>query len=230
VCQEDAYLKELVRYIHLNPVRAGIVRGLKELNNYPYCGHSSVIGKHKRPWQDVDYVLSYFGRTAKSARKAYSNYVEGGIGQGRRGDLTGGGLIRSIGGWSEVKRLREQGQEHVMSDERILGDSEFVESLLSQADERYERHYTLKSLGYDLNSIAERVAEIYGMDPSEILSKGKQQRKVQARSLFCFWAVRELGISLRELARRLEISSPGVGFSVERGEAIARENRYHLID
>ena len=230
VCQEDAYLKELVRYIHLNPVRAGIVRGLKELNNYLYCGHSSVIGKHKRPWQDVDYVLSYFGRTAKSARKAYINYVEGGIGQGRRGDLTGGGLIRSIGGWSEVKRLREQGQEHVMSDERILGDSEFVESLLSQADERYERHYTLKRLGYDLNNIAERVAEIYGMDPSEILSKGKQQRKVQARSLFCFWAVRELGISLRELARRLEISSPGVGFSVERGEAIARENRYHLID
>ncbi len=83
---------------------------------------------------------------------------------------------------------------------------------------------------YGLNSIAERVAEIYGMEPSEILSKGKQQRKVQARSLFCFWAVRELGISLRELARRLEISSPGVGFLVERGEAIARENRYHLVE
>ncbi len=60
---------------------------------------------------------------------------------------------------------------------------------------------------YDLNSIAERVAEIYGMEPSEILSKGKQQRGVQARSLFCFWAVGELGISLRCLAGRLEISS-----------------------
>jgi len=68
------------------------------------------------------------------------------------------------------------------------------------------------------------------MEPSEILRKGKQQRKVQARSLFCFWAVRELGMSLRELARRLEMSSPGVGFSVEGGEAIARENKYHLID
>ena len=156
--------------------------------------------------------------------------MEGGIGQGRQGDLTGGGLIRGIGGSSEVKRLREQGQEHVMSDERILGDSEFVESVLSQADERYECHYTLKRLGYDLNSIAERVAKIYGMEPSEILSTGKQQRKVQTRSLFCFWAVRELGMSLRELARRLEISSPGVGFSVEKGEAIAGENRYHLID
>ncbi|MBW1796740.1 MAG: hypothetical protein JRJ38_20385 [Deltaproteobacteria bacterium] len=54
---------------------------------------------------------------------------------------------------------------------------------------------------------------------------------MKARSLFCFWpacagtadrAVSELGMSLRELARRLEMSSPGVGFSVERGETIAR--------
>ena len=230
VCQEDAYLKELVRYIHLNPVRAGIVAGLKELNKYPYCGHSSVMGNSERPWQNVDYVLRSFGGTAKRARKAYLSYVEGGIGRGRQGDLTGGGLIRSIGGWSEVKRLREQGQDHVMSDERILGDSEFVESVLCQAEEKYERHYELKRLGYDLNSIAERVGEIYGMDPREILSKGKQQEKVQARSLFCFWAVRELGVTLRELAMRLEMSSPGVGFSVERGEAIARDNRYYLIE
>ena len=68
------------------------------------------------------------------------------------------------------------------------------------------------------------------MEPNEILSKGKQQQKVQARSLFCFWAVRELGISLRELARRLEMSSPGAGFSVERGETIARESRYNLME
>ncbi len=73
-----------------------------------------------------------------------------------------------------------------MSDERILGDSEFVESVFSQDEEKYERYYELKRLGYDLNRIAERVAEIYGMKPSEVLSKGKQQQKVQAKSLFCF--------------------------------------------
>jgi hypothetical protein len=229
-CQEDAYLKELVRYIHLNPVRAGIVPGLNELNRYPYCGHSALMGRKKRPWQDVDYVLGYFGRTTNRARKAYLQYVEAGIGQGRQYELTGGGLIRSAGGWSEVKRLRQQGQDHVMSDERILGHSEFVEALLSQADEKYERHYELKRRGYDLDRIARRVAEIYGMEPHEIFSKGKQQRKVKARSLFCFWAVSELGVSLRELARRLEMSPPGVGFSVGRGENIARENGLKLID
>lgn len=129
-----------------------------------------------------------------------------------------------------MKGLRRQGQDHVMSDERILGDSEFVESVLSQAEEKFERHYELKRRGYDLDRIAERVAQIYGMEPREILCRGKQQRRVKARSLCCYWAVSELGMSLRELARRLEMSPPGVGFSVERGEAIVRENGYHLID
>ncbi|MCK4487009.1 MAG: hypothetical protein KAU38_09635 [Desulfobacterales bacterium] len=68
------------------------------------------------------------------------------------------------------------------------------------------------------------------MEKREIFSKGRQQRKVKAKSLLCFWAVSELGMSLRELARRLEMSAPGVGFAVERGEAIAHENGYELIE
>ena len=47
--------------------------------------------------------------------------------------LVGGGLIRSLGGWSEVKKVRSKGQTHMMSDERIFGDSEFVDSVLSEA-------------------------------------------------------------------------------------------------
>ena len=88
----------------------------------------------------------------------------------------------------------------------------------------------MKRQGYDLNRIAERVAEIYGTKAREIMSKGRQQRKVKARSLFCFWAVSELGMSIRQVAKRLEMSRPGVGFSVERGKAIADENGYCLID
>jgi putative transposase len=229
VCQEDIYLKELIRYVHLNPVRAGIVSSVKGLNKYPYCGHSALMGIKKRPWQDVDYVLGYFGKTGHRARRAYLAYVEAGLGQGRRDELTGGGLIRSLGGWSEVKKLRGKGQAHVMSDERILGDSDFVDSVLLQAHERYERRYELKRRGYDLDRIIKRVAKVCGMEEHEVFSKGRQQRKVKARSLLCFWAVREVGISLKELARRLEMSGPGVGLAVERGEVIARENGYELI-
>ena len=139
-------------------------------------------------------------------------------------------MIRSLGGWREVRRYGLKGQDHIKSDERILGESNFVNDVLSQANEKFEHKYELKRLGYDLNRIASRVAEIYDIGLDEIFLKGKQQKRVQARSLLCYWAVRELGISLTELARRLGISVPGVGYSVERGEIIARKNNYRLIE
>ncbi len=156
--------------------------------------------------------------------------MEAGLDQGRRDELVGGGLIRGPGGWSELKRLGSKGQAHMMSDERILGGSEFVDSVLSQANERYERGYELKARGYDLNRIAKRVAEVYAMEEHEVFSKGRQQRKVKARSLLCFRAVRELGISLTDLARELAMSIPGVGYAVEKGETIVQDNKYQLID
>jgi len=229
ICQEDIYLRELVRYIHLNPVRACIVSSLTELNRYAYCGHSALMGKKKRLWQDIDYVLGYFSDNHRRAKKEYYSYVEAGLRQGRRSELTGGGFIRSLGGWSEVKKHGLKGQGHIKSDERILGESDFVAGVISQANEAFERKYELKRRGYDLGRIAERVAEICGIERDDIFLKGKQQKRVKARSLFCYWAVRDLGVSLTELARRLNISVPGVGYSVERGESIARENDYRLI-
>lgn len=230
VCQEETYLRELVRYIHLNPVRARIVSSLSELHKYPYSGHSALMGKRQRPWQDVDYVLGYFGGTVRKARSEYSSYIKAGVDQGRREELTGGGLIRSLGGWTEVRKHAIKSREHIKSDERILGESDFVADILSDANEEFERKYELKRLGYDLDRIAARVAEISGMEPEAIFLKGRQQKKVQARSLLCFWAVQHLGIALTELARRLGMSVPGVGYSVERGEKIARSNNYQLTE
>ena len=76
---------------------------------------------------------------------------------------------------------------------------------------------------------AERVAGIYGIKVGEVFARGRQQRRVSARSLFCFWAVRELGNSLATLAIRLGMSPVGVGYAVQRGEAIAHKNGYQLI-
>ena len=117
-----------------------------------------------------------------------------------------------------------------MSDERILGDSDFVDSVISQSEEQYERRHKLKMQGFDLHRIAERVAEVLEMEPDEVFSKGRQNRKVKARSLLCFWAARELGMSHTDLAKKLEMSTAGIGFSVERGESIAKNGSYLLID
>ena len=227
ICQEETYLRELVRYIHLNPIRAGIVQSLDELKSYRYCGHSSLMGKTKREWQDTDYVLGHFGKSRSKARKEYEFFVKEGLSQGRKKELTGGGLIRSLGGWIEARAILKGGV-HIMSDERILGDSDFVDSVISQSEEHFERRHKLRRQGYDLERIAERVSEILGMKAGEVFSKGRQDRKVKARSLLCFWASRELGLSHTALAKKLEMSLANIGFSVERGESIAKKGNYSL--
>ncbi|MDY7034460.1 MAG: hypothetical protein SVY10_21485 [Thermodesulfobacteriota bacterium] len=70
-------------------------------------------------------------------------HVEAGLTQGRRKVLTGGGLIRSFGGWTDG-RARLHGRNHVMSDERILGDPDFFDSVISKSEEWYKRRYELR--------------------------------------------------------------------------------------
>ena len=230
ICQEDVYLKELVRYIHLNPLRARIVSDIPGLNSYSYCGHSVLMGKKKRPWQDIGYVLSFFGKSLRDARKRYLQYVESGIEQGRRPELVGGGLIRSLGGWRAVKNARFSGQDRMKGDHRILGDSAFVMEVLAEAEEKFERFYELKSKGYALDTIEQKVCRIFDVEPNEIYSKSRQKTRAEARGLYCYWAVVELGYALADLARILGMTGQGVGYAVRRGERIAKENNYRLID
>ena len=95
--EEDSYLLELVRYVHLNPLRAGVVNRLEDLDQYPWTGHSTLVGVVNRDWQDVDFVLGQFGQIAGETRARYREFVASGVEQGRREDLQGGGLVRSIG-------------------------------------------------------------------------------------------------------------------------------------
>jgi REP element-mobilizing transposase RayT len=230
ICQEDAYLKELVRYIHLNPLRAGLVEGLNALNDYAFCGHRSLVGKGACDWQDDAYVLGCFAKNKTTARNRYCAYVKAGIDMGRRPELVGGGLIRSLGGWSEVKKLRLKGMDRIKGDERILGDSDFVMSVLSQADEQFERRYELKRLGYDMSRVADTVARIYSMDKDDIFLKGRQKLRSDARGLFCYWCSAELGLPLTDLARKLVMTVSGVGYAVRRGEKIVKQHQYRLTD
>ena len=104
LCQEDTYLLELVRYIHLNPLRAGLIKDMDILKKYPYSGHSALMGKVKQNWQDVEWILKLFYERVRVLRRLYHEFVEKGISMGRRKNLAGGGLVRSMGGWNAVKR------------------------------------------------------------------------------------------------------------------------------
>lgn len=227
LCQEDAYLKELVRYIHLNPLRAGVVPDLTSLDRYPWVGHSAVVGKIKQEWQDTEYVLSYFGDTRFKARAAYRSFIERGVSEGRRTDLIGGGLIRSASGWDHVAKLRKANL-FMKSDERILGSGDFVEEVLRQADDQLDRRYTMRAKGLDFDGIVHRVAHLLDMKPADVLKRGKEPQTVKARDILCYWASRDLGMTTVEISKRLKICQSSVSRGALRGEAIIADNRYNL--
>jgi REP-associated tyrosine transposase len=131
LCEEDPYFLELVRYIHLNPVRAKILKSPKELNEYRFSGHMVLIGKRDKEWQDRDYVLGNFGKTEIDAIKAYQKFIRKGFDQGSRPELTGGGLIRSAGGWTALKALRSA-NTRMKGDERILAAASLWETPLNR--------------------------------------------------------------------------------------------------
>ncbi|MGD9150189.1 MAG: transposase [Desulfobacterales bacterium] len=229
LCQEDKYLLELVRYIHLNPLRAKQVTSLKKLERYPYCGHSVLLGHHKNEWQSVDETLRLFGKKVSKSRRRYRKFIKKGVNEGRRSELVGGGLIRSVGGWHAFKAL-DWRDKHVKSDERILGDSDFVEEVLKRAEEKRERRSQLEAEGFTVDQVAIRVASVLGLKSEEVWKKGKHPQTVKARSLLCYWAVNELGMTATELATRIGMTQPAISQSVKRGEAIANNNGYELVE
>ncbi|MBF0552802.1 MAG: transposase [Deltaproteobacteria bacterium] len=222
LCQQDPYLLELVRYIHLNPLRAGNVSDLSELDRYPYSGHSRLVGALDDGWQDTESVLILFARSEHEARTRYRDFVQSGLSMDKRPELTGGGLVRSAGGWSGIQALRRM-KDHMKSDERILGDSGFVESALANAREAMERKYKLKNQGCDLAAIFTRVSRIFNISEARIKSSGKEPERVRAKSVAAYWAVKELGLAGTEVGNELCLTQSAVSRAVRRGEEIARE-------
>jgi REP element-mobilizing transposase RayT len=229
LCQEEPYLLELVRYIHLNPLRAKQVASLKRLDGYRYSGHGALMGKRPNEWQATEAVLRFFGKRLSSARRQYRDFVEQGISRGRRPELTGGGLIRSHGGWGAVKSMRRR-QVHAKSDERILGDSDFVQSVLSAQDEQLEARYRLEAQGYNFSYALSRVAQLSGLDTEQIIRPGKQPLRLYARSLLCHWAIHGIGMTAVAVAKLLKITPSAVTRAGYRGEAIAATNNLELVE
>jgi putative transposase len=228
LCQEESYLLELVRYIHLNPVRVGIVSSLAELDHSPYSGHGALMGTSMNDWQDIQGVLRLFSDEVHKARTLYHRFIGKGISLDHLTDFTGGGLIRSSGGWKQVAAARRDGVFQ-KSDERILGDGQFVDSALLHAKEEKERRYHLAAQGIDLDEVARRVCEALHTGMEDLFVPGKDPVRVKARSLYCYFAVRELGVSQAELARQFNLSPAALTKSVRRGELLAKEEGYTLL-
>lgn len=116
----ESYLLELVRYIHLNPVRAGLV---KKPERYPWSGHRAYLGKERLGWLETRWVLSQFGKHTTRARERYARFVAEGVGEGHREEFHRGSGSGSI-----------------------LGDDRFAEEAMARAGRRESRPVALKEV------------------------------------------------------------------------------------
>ncbi len=217
--EEEPYLLELVRYVHLNPVRSRLPVTLESLDNYPWTGHAVLLGNREFPAQDSDFVLGQFGQRVGEARQAYRRFVCEGARRTTTTDLEGGGLRRSAGGWELVPKL-EHGREGWAFDERILGGPEFVEDVLGrfrQPDPQYISDAEPRTV---FQGLLDRVARHCGLNSSEIASRTVRRDVLEARSLVCFLAVRRCGLSPAEVARYLRVSARSVGRAVIRAGSL----------
>ncbi len=219
VCKEEGYFRELVRYIHLNPLRASLVQSLAQLDRYPWSGHGILMGKRANDWQDGDYVLSWFGKKVGQARKVYHRYVSEGIKRGRRPDLVGGGLIRSVGGWSAVLGLRRSG-EKVLTDERILGTDDFVERVLEETDDQARRFFSFWMRNREWERFLEERCQREGIGVRESKMGSRRGRVSKVRSIVAWDLARERGFPLAEIARRLGVSTSAISQILRRGDDI----------
>jgi putative transposase len=209
VCDGDSYFAELVRYIHLNPLRVKAVADLKELERYPYCGHGVILGTLRNEWQERDSVLSQFGSREEDAKGAYRRFVAEGMELGRRPELVGGGLIRSAGGWSEVKSQRQRGRQEV-ADERILGGGEFVERIIREAEARAQRQYAGKERGRKIERLIAEECKKRKVSLTELRSGSRRAAIPAVRADLSRKLVENYGITIAEVARQVGISTSGI--------------------
>ena len=216
VVEEDPYLVELVRYLHLNPLRAQVVADLRALDRFPWTGHSALLGRVSRSWQDTATILSQFGAPRARAIRAYRAFVAEGRARGRRPELQGGGLLRSHGGWAAVAALR-RGREAFQGDERILGSSAFVEG--------YRRVVAaaspIPSL-VSLDTVLAKVCRSLGIPPTALAGGGRTPTLTRARAGIAYLWVDLLGRSGRALAPTLGVHPSAIPKAPRRGALPAR--------
>ena len=240
ICEEDPYLLELIRYIHLNPLRAKLVQDLNELDKYPWNGHSVILGNRKNPLvpteaakgpnklkepseptkslaeKTIEDVLLHFGETQRVARRGYRDFVEKGISQGRRPELQGGGLVRSAGG-NKAGLLGRKADEREKGDARILGSGDFVGNILSEADKSLEYKFVKRIA---LPELVARISNHLETDKNEVLCGNRKEKNCEARALISFFAAKKMGYRFNDVAETLGIHPVTAGRCAEKGKKL----------
>ncbi len=212
VCDEDPYLLELVRYIHLNPLRAGVIPSLAELEGFAWCGHAEILGKAANPLISVDEVLALFSRRRQTAKEKYRTFIADGLAASSLVKLSSGGKRSSLA-------INPILSEDDVFDERVLGGGGFVENLLL-ATSPGERPGPM-----DFSDLAQRVTDYFKVDSQMLAVRTKERNIAAAKAVVCHVALRQLGMPGTEVARMTSLSPSGVTRAARRGGELLRDDR-----
>jgi len=217
VVDKDSYLSTLIAYIHLNPLRAKLVKTIDGLSAYRYSGHRALAGKAVWAFQDTEFVLDYLG-----GQKAYLKYIHFAAAQ-EESDLDGGGLYRSLG----IKRGEEIPKDRSGSfDHRILGDAEFAVDILGLLEDRHESP-TQELLDRSLEAVCAR----FDIGKEALKGESREHTLAAARSVFAVLA-KSLGFTGAQIAREMAKTEAAVVKAVARGAGhprIVSELRDQLV-
>ena len=213
--EDGPYLLELVRYIHLNPLRARLVGNLRELERYRWSGHAVLTGEREAPWQDSEQVLLQFGETRGRAVRAYRDFVAEGVEQGKRPELTGRGGIGRISG-AERAKDREAGSERRQGGERILGSGRFAAEVQRQVERRPARRLGADEARAALEAVLAKVCRKHGVRAEEVRGFGREREVTRARANLAYEAVRRRGVPAIAVASFLSVSPAAVSQMVAR--------------
>jgi hypothetical protein len=202
-----------VRYIHLNPLRSSLVSNPADLDAYPFTGHSCLMRKIERPWQDTEAVWIRFGRRVGDAVVRYGEYIREGAGQGRRPDLEGQ-FIRAP---TAIRRGRTAltGREAFGSDDRILGSERFVASVRGGRDAADSE----TPFEGDPEVLGRRIAQELGVSWESVKGGRKSAGAIRARALLAYTWIRCLGRSGRSLVGLVSVSAQALHQASARVEA-----------
>jgi putative transposase len=210
LCQDQGYARQLIRYIHLNPIRSGEVVSLKELRVWPWCGHGYLLNAPRANgclFQDHLETLRRFGNTPENAVQSYVTFLEQGIHKGcsgTAGQLPDEAVFEISGshkGWPAV-----------------IGDAEFAkEAMLRHEVSTWRKH---RQVDYKnaLESIAVDISKSCGVSYDQLFEKGRQDKRSKARETFCYRAHHEEKIPFVAIARFLGTTITPVVFLARHGK------------
>jgi REP element-mobilizing transposase RayT len=213
--QDQNYVQELVRYVHLNPVRAGICKSLEALDKYPWSGHSALMGLKNRNFQDTGTVLKRFGRTVSDAREKYRKFLSEGMESDDQSDMLVA-LVRKSNSGSEGGRSANCW---------VIGDPEFVKNAVASVEANRLRISRFEREGGSLGTIADKICRKFGITPELLKERHRGGAASDARKAFAYVAAKEFRASLGVVADYLGVGRTAVSAMSRDGRGIAESKK-----